>query len=470
MIPYFPKQIAGRAVLVYLASLTLVSVFFFRHAMSFWYMLLGLTFVVGFFVLTNVCSKEWKGIPEAKYLRYIFITALAIRVVWVVASYYYYIDYTGVAFEFGAADALGYHDEATWLASEDWALTWQYYFGEGSTGISDVGYPLYLSVLYRIFGPDIMFPRIIKALLSAFMCILVYRIGQRTFGDEVGRMAGIMCAFMPNFIIYCGYHLKETEMLFLEVAFLERMDYLLRGRKIGFWSILLTTLLAASLFFFRTVLGIAAVLAAATGILISSSSALKGGWRRTVLVLYGVLCLAAVSGGTAMNEVEALWEQRDENVSQKRSEQVSRGSQWAMYATGTVMAPMVVVLPFSTMVNVDQQYAQQTKHGGNFIRNFMGFFAILAIVEAARKKKLRDFAMLGVFVFAYLGVVSISGFSNSERFLLPGLPVLILMWAYGVSQLREKAYHFAFPGWCFLVIAMEFGWAFFKLGTRGLFY
>ena len=469
MIPYFPKQIAARAILVYLASLTLVSVFFFRHAMSFGYILLGLVFVVGFFVLTNVCSKEWKDIREGLYLRYIFFIALGIRIVWVVASYYYYIGFTGSPFEFGAADSIGYHDEAEWLASENWAMAWEYYFGEGSYGISDVGYPLYLTVLYKIVGPDIMIPRLIKAILSAVMCILVYRIGQRSFGEEVGRMAGIMCVFMPNLIIYCGYHLKEVEMLFLEVAFLERMDYLLRGKKISFWSILLMTLLAASLFFFRTVLGIAAVLAAATGILISSAPSMKGGWRRTILVLYGILCIVAVSGGTAMTEVEALWEQRDENVSKKRSEQVSRGNQWAVYATGTVMAPMVVVLPFSTMVDVDQQYAQQTKHSGNYIRNFMGFFALLAIIEAVRKKRLRDFSLLGVFVFAYLGIVSVSGFSNSERFLLPGVPVLILMWAYGVSELRQKNY-FALVPWCFIVIAMEFGWAFFKLGTRGLFY
>ena len=469
MIPYFPKQIASRAILVYIASLTLVSAFFFRHAMAFWYMLLGLVFVVGFFVLTNVLSKEWKDIREGLYLRYIFILALVIRVVWVIASYYYYIDFTGIPFEYGTADALGYHEEAQWLASEDWSVTWQYYFGDDSAGISDVGYPLYLSVLYRIFGPDIMLPRIIKSLLSSFICILIYKIGQRSFGEEVGRMAGLMCVFMPNLIIYCGYHLKEVEMLFLEVAFLERMDFILRGKRIGFWSILLVTVLAASMFFFRTVLGIAAILSAATGVLISSTPSMKGGWRRTILVLYGILCLVAISGGTAMTEVEALWEQRDFNVTKKRTEQVSRGNQWAIYATGTVMAPMVVVLPFATMVDVDQQYSQQTKHGGNFIRNFMGFFAILAIVEAIRKKRLREFAMLGVFVFTYLGIVSVSGFSNSERFLLPGLPVLILMWAYGVSELRQKTY-FALVPWCFLVIAMEYAWAFFKLGSRGLFY
>jgi hypothetical protein len=154
-------------------------------------------------------------------------------------------------------------------------------------------------------------------------------------------------------------------------------------------------------------------------------------------------------------------------VAEQRLQQTSRGNQWAQYATGAVMAPMVFVLPFSTMINVSEQYAQQTKHGGNFVRNFMGFFAILAVYEALRRKQWRDFALIGAFVIAYLGVVSLSGFSNSERFLLPGIPCLIMMWAYGVSALRTQTYKLLTP-WCFVVFAMEVAWAYFKLGSRGL--
>ena len=132
------------------------------------------------------------------------------------------------------------------------------------------------------------------------------------------------------------------------------------------------------------------------------------------------------------------------------------------------MAPMMVALPFATMVDVDNQVAQQTKSGGNYIRNFMAFFAIIAIFEAFRQKQWRNFVLIGAFTIAYLGVVSLSGFSNSERFLLPGLPGLIAMWAYGVSSLRAETWRFINP-WCVVVFLMEFGWAFFKLGSRGLF-
>ena len=127
-----------------------------------------------------------------------------------------------------------------------------------------------------------------------------------------------------------------------------------------------------------------------------------------------------------------------------------------------------MALPFSTMIEVEGQENQMTKHGGNFVRNFMAFFAILAIYEAIRQKKWRDFALIGSFTIAYLGVISISGFSNSERFLLPGLAGLIPMWAYGVSQLNAKNYRLMHY-WFYVVVVMEVGWAYFKLGSRGLF-
>ena len=132
------------------------------------------------------------------------------------------------------------------------------------------------------------------------------------------------------------------------------------------------------------------------------------------------------------------------------------------------MAPLVVVLPFSTMINIEGQENQQTKHAGNYIRNFMGFFVLLAFYEAFRQKKWRGFALVGSFVIAYLGVVSLSGFSNSERFLLPGLPGLIIIWTFGISALRKETFKLFNP-WCIVVVLMEVGWAYFKLGSRGLF-
>lgn len=468
MVSFFPKQIANRAIVVYLIALTLISIVYFNYSMSWGYFMLGTLWVVGFFALSGTFSRSWRVLDVSVYIKNLIIVALVLRLVWVVASYYFYIQATGDSFEFGAADSLAYHEEANWLAGEPWSKIWAYYFGPGSTGVSDVGYPLYLTLLYKLCGPVIIIPRIIKAILSSVTCFLLYRLSSRTFGEQTGRITGIMAALMPNLIIYCGYHLKETEMLFLEVAFLERFDYLIRSKRFNFVTILVPTLLAGSLFFFRTVLGAAAVFAFASTVILTSTPSMKKTGKRVLLISWGILFLIALGGGTIATEAEGYWEERDDNAASKRYGQTIRGNQWARYATGTVMAPMVLVLPYATMVDVDEQYGQQEKSGGNYIRNFMGFFAILAIYEAFRRKEWRQYITIGSFVLAYLGVISISGYSNSERFLLPGLPGLILLWSYGIATLNAKTYKL-FPSWCVLVAIVEFAWAFFKLGSRGIF-
>ena len=468
MAPFFPKQITFRAIIVYLIALTTISIYYFDYSMSARFVILGLIWVLGFFYFSNYFTHVWKHKKETDFITWLVILALLLRFTWVVFFYYSCINLTGTPFEQGAADSVGYHEEARWLAGENWGVAMKYYFGPGSYGISDVGYPLYLTVLYKIFGVNVFIPRIIKAVLSAITCVLIYRISSRTFGEGVGRMAGIMAALMPNLIIYCGYHFKETEMLFLEVAFLERLDFIIRSKKINVLNLLVPLVLVGSLFFFRTVLGAAAVFAFLSTVLFASTPIMKKGWRRVLLIGWGLLGLLVIGGGRAAMEVETLWEGRYSNVENKRFEQTIRGNQWAQYATGTVMAPMAFVLPFATMVNVDWQYSQQEKSGGNYIRNFMGFFTLLAVYEAIRRRKWRGYVLIGSFVIAYLGAVSLSGFSNSERFLLPGLPCLVMMWAYGISTLREKTFRLLTP-WCIIVFIMEFGWAYFKLGSRGIF-
>ena len=338
MIPFFPKQISTRAIIVYLIALTAVSVMYLSYSMRIEYMIIGLVSVLAFFLLTSNWTQGWTHLSENSFLSRIFTVAVSIRIVWVFFSFFYYKNVTGIPFEYGAADSLGYHTVAEWLSEEPWNVSIEYFFGQGGQGVSDLGYPVYLTVLYKIFGSSIILTRLIKSFLSAYMCILIYRICSRTFDESTARMASIMAALMPNLIIYCGLHLKETEMIFLEVVFLERLDFLLRCRKVSFWNVLLPSIVAISLFFFRTVLGAAAVFSFATAVIFSSAPTMKKGWRRTALIGWGLLGLLVASGGTIMTEVESFWEQRDESVVKKRTEQTLRGNQWAQYATGAVMA------------------------------------------------------------------------------------------------------------------------------------
>lgn len=466
MITYFPRRIASKGIALYLVALVLVSILFFQYVIPWYFMVMGLAEILAFFLLTNKYTKEWQGIPTSKlFEKRLFWTALLLRIIWVVFSYFFYIQQTGRPFEYETADALGYHEAAKWFSEMDWNRVMHNLF-YSKTGYSDSGYPLYLTFLYKIVGPNIFIARIVKAVLSAYMCVLIYRLTTRNLEDKVGRMAGVFCAFMPNLYIYCGLHLKETEMLFLTFAFLERADYALRAKRLRFWDVIIPLLLCLSLFFFRTALGAVAALSFLTALLFSSSK-VTSRTRKWMIAVWAIVAVVVLGGSTIANEVEGLIQNKDTNQELRRLEQTQRGNLWAKYATGTVMAPMMFVMPFTTMVDTGQ-YSQLVLHGGNFCRNFMGVFVLIGVFSAIfTKKNWRDLSLVGSFTIGYLLVVSLSGFANSERFLLPGLPGLLIMAAYGISELTPKNYKYV-KVWYVVVVLMQIGWAYFKIGSRGL--
>ena len=146
MVPFFPKIIANKGLVLYVVSLLAVSIAFNSFAMPFMWMLLGVAGVSLFFVLAPKLSKEWQGKSVKDFTRNLFWIAVLLRVVWVVFSYYFYLSQTGQPFEYGSSDAIGYHDEADWLAYEDWNYIWDFLFASRSS-YSDSGYSFYLTAL-----------------------------------------------------------------------------------------------------------------------------------------------------------------------------------------------------------------------------------------------------------------------------------------------------------------------------------
>ena len=467
MLSFFPKQISTKGIYLYLGALTAISLVFFRHAMAIDFLIMGVMWVVGFFLLSSYCSQKWQEIPQKKLLRNLFLTALGLRWAWAIFSYFYYSAKTGMPFEFSAGDSIWYYEESMGNVHAPIKAIWNYLFVH-TDSISDSGYVFYLSLLSKVTGYSILLPRLVNSIFSAATVLLVYLLAKRNIGEEGGRLAAVFTCFMPNLIFYCGMHLKESFMLFLLIAFLERSDYLLRSKKYNVFTIIIPVLLGVSLFSFRTVLGGAAVFSFVTA-LVFTNTAVVGRWKRIMLISWGVLAVVTLTGGVITTEVQATWEDRETNQQAKRDAQTAKGNQWAKYATGTVMAPMMFVMPFPTMVDVDEQYTQQMISGGNYVRNFFGGFVLLAVFSAIFiTKNWRNLSLIGSFVIAYLGIISTSGFSNSERFLLPGLPCLLIMAAYGVTLLNAKNYKFI-KIWYWVVPVMAFAWAFFKLGSRGLF-
>ena len=79
-------------------------------------------------------------------------------------------------------------------------------------------YALWLAGLYRVFGHDVLVPRIAQALLGATVPLMLFHLGQKTIGTIAGWSAALMAAFYGLLIFYDGELLKASLSVFLLVA------------------------------------------------------------------------------------------------------------------------------------------------------------------------------------------------------------------------------------------------------------
>lgn len=432
----------------------------------------GLIAVLGFFYFSNKLTQKWQNYFPETFTKKLFWTALIIRVSWVIISYFLYLAMTGKPFEFESADATFYNEMGNLgsglIKQAKYNLIEEFNKYSGGLALSDTGYPLYLSFIYFLTGNSILITRLLKGILGAWMCVLIYKLAVRNFGDSVGRMAAIFCMLMPNLIYYSGLHLKEAEMVFLTVLFMERADSLIRLHKYTFMSVLPVLLIGGSLFFFRTVLGVTAMFSLFTALIFSSRRVMSLN-KKLVLTGWIVIALAFFAGSTIVSEVEEVWESRVSNQETSLEFRATRegGNSLAKYASKSVFIPMIFVLPFPTMVDIVSQENQQLLHGGYVVKNVMAFFVLFAIFFIIKEKKWRDNILISSFTVGYLLVIAVSAFAQSERFHLPALPFLLIISAYGISNITNKEKK-AFNLYLALMLVIYVAWSWFKLAGRGL--
>lgn len=465
---YLPKYFTSKAIYLYLGVLFFCSLLFFSHALPIIWMVFGMVEVICFFYFSNLLTRRWSNISPKHFIKRVFTSALIIRIVWVLFSYLFYLYMTGQPFEFSSADAFGYDSRANWIKSLIEISYYKPYFEFVNSGYSDSGYPTYLGFLYYITGSSILFARLLKALYSAYMCVVIYKLATRNFGEQVGRMAAIFCMLMPNLIYYTGLHVKEVEMVLLTVMFVDRSDLMLRNKNFNFAEIAPPIILAASLFFFRTVLGATALFALFSALMFSSTKVVGVG-KRIVLIVWVLGTVGYFIGGSLSNEVEQVWNARQNNQQQSLDFRTKRvnGNVFSKYASSAVFAPAIFVIPFPTIVDVPDQENQELINGGNFVKNIMAFFVMFALIWIFVHKKWRDFILIGSFTLGYLIVIAMSAFAQSERFHQPAMPFLMILAAFGISKVTNKTKIF-FTWYLVFIFAAIVAWSWFKLAGRGL--
>jgi 4-amino-4-deoxy-L-arabinose transferase-like glycosyltransferase len=121
-------------------------------------------------------------------------------------------------------DATGYNILAVNL-TRGLGLTWD---GVTPTAVRPPGYPVFLAMIYLIFGENYAFVRLAQALLGALTCVPVYWVASRFGGKGVALIAALGVAVYPLLIYFTGWQIAETIAIFLYwgalAAFLRAKD------------------------------------------------------------------------------------------------------------------------------------------------------------------------------------------------------------------------------------------------------
>ena len=476
-----PNTITNTAIMTYFAAIFGCTLLYSGYILNWKWWIFGIVSVVGFFYYANIQSKAWIKMRPISFTKKLFWSALVLRVVWVIVSYLLYNYWTGTPFSIGAGDELFYDDVAHHAASKLRNGNYNLYSVIQNystlTVFSDMGYPIYLSILYWIFGDSILVARIIKAILSAWTAVLIYKVASRNFGETTGRMAGVFCMLMPNLIYYCSFQLKEIEMVFLAMLFVERADWLLRQGKLKLMPTVAVMLIPLALFMIRTALAATLVLAFFCALLFTTGRVVGWGKRIVFSMAAGIFVIIMFLTSSAIGqELTAMWKTRgsDQQANMEwrsvRKDAIGGlSNSLAKYAGVAVFAPMIFTIPFPTMTEVPGQENQKMIHGGNFVKNITSYFTIMALFVLLFSGKWRQHVLPLAVLCGYLVVLVFSNFAQSERFHQPILPLSLMFAAYGISIMKQypwiKQY---FRYWCVLMFIAAVAWNWFKLAGRGM--
>ena len=473
-----PNWVTGKSIAFFFVAL-FACWMIFKHVPEFGLWMVAAISVVLFFYGGMSMSKSWCNTKEKLFLRNVFITGLVVRLLWILYLYFFFNpDHYGTPLGDGA-DVEWYmpfaKDIAEWL-SGDSDISFSEIVNVNGAAIDDIGYPLWLGIIYFIFGAenDIFIPFVVKCIIGAYCAICVYRVAKRHFGEGVARLAAIFVCVNPNMIYWCGSMMKEAEMVFLCCVAVDLVDKALTsGKHLTFKSLLPGIAVGFYLFFFRSALGLVFFLAIFAHIIMASNRVMSMGKK----ILAGILVAATLFVGVG----DRLRSQTEHMVSSAQSDSQAKNMEWrserkdgsnsfAKYASATVFAPLIFTIPFPTFNQAEaRQLLQVQLAGGSYIKNILSFFIIYVMVIMLLSGEWRKHVFILAYTVGYLAILVVSSYAQSGRFHMPIWPMLMLFAAYGIQIAKTNT---RVKKWFPIVLVLEviacLAWNWFKLKGRGM--
>lgn len=474
---YMPMSVAKKSILAYIFTICAVSVLHIEQILPIWLWIFGITSILLFFVGSNYLTKQWHNISSATYVKRLFLYSFLIRLIYVIFIYNFNWQHYDTFYESSVGDIMFYVPSAktlseqftsgSWIEAIQLWLSW-------NVEISDMGYIIYLAIVYLVTGglSEVIFPLILKALYGAITCVLIYRIAQRHFGEQVARMAGIFCMLQFTLIWWCGSMMKETEMILLATIYVNLVDKVLSKGSFKIKELLGAAIVGLLLYTFRAALSLVGFAALFLSLLLAKKEVVNTSKKVLVGIVMLFVFLVAYTQGMSnimADAKDAVSDTSAQSVNMEWRTQREHGNSLAKYASATVFAPMIFTIPFPTMAYTFQEQEHiMMQSGGYFVKNVLSFFVILVFIMLLFSGKWREHVFPIAFMCGYLVALVFSNFAQSGRFHMPIMPLFMMFAAYGMSFMNIKR----FDRWYNYVLVLEvivcIAWAWFKLAGRGL--
>ena len=472
-----PEWIVGKSVLFFFVAFV-ASTVVFGHPMEIRYAIISsISILLFFYGGKNMLASSVKE-KEKKFLKNVIIVGFIVRLLWAFYGYFFFnVDYYGQVYGDDADTGwyMRFAKEITTWIQGDLPMSFDEVRIRNGSAIDDVGYPIWLSLIYLIVGidNDVVVPFIIKCIIGAYCARLVYNITKRHFGESTARIAALFVALNPNMIYWCGTMFKETEMVFLCCLCVDLVDKTFSsGSKLTFRSLLPGVLVGMYIFFFRSALGIVLFLAMGAHIVMASNRVMSAGKKIIAGVMLGIVLLVGM-GDRLRSQAESIVSSVQSDEQQINMEWRSRregGNEFAKYAGKAVFAPLIFTIPFPTFNTANEgQILQMLLSGGNYIKNIFSFFVILVMFLMLISGEWRKHVFILAYTLGYLASLALSNFAHSSRFHMPIWPFLMLFAAYGIQMAKANV---KYRRWFTIALVAEvficLVWNWFKLKGRGM--
>lgn len=168
--------------------------------------------LVGFLFLGTSITSMNKH-PKRKFVLKLFVISFLVRTVLLFLMVYIH-DWKGWDPFFSVDDVL-YHTR-----SDYYSMYW--HMGQISFDLevlANQGYFLVNTIIYYLLGPNTFYARVINIFLSSLTVVLMYLFTSRAWNIKIGRIVGLLCAFVPSMMVISIFQFKDSFILFFIAMF-----------------------------------------------------------------------------------------------------------------------------------------------------------------------------------------------------------------------------------------------------------